>query len=124
MKHTVAMLDASTVFLMALDPKNATPKGLQTSAATPKSVETNDHPQLKAESIAGTSPNQVFDYGNYGNYVNYSAPAPGEILWETSPQSGTTYATTTGVGWHAGAYAYSYDGISGGFYDENNFAEF
>lgn len=135
MKHTVAMLDASTVFLRALDPKIATPKGLLVSETTPKSVDTNDATQLKAEPSTEASPVQfqAFEYNSFAqeagipNFGNYTAQGNNELSWESSPQSGTTYTTATVTGWHAGPYAYNFDGSSAGQafnYDENNFAEF
>lgn len=135
MKHTVAMLDASTVFLRALDPKIATPKGLQTLATTPKSVDANDAPQLKAEASSGPSPTQVFDYGSFvpdtvpQMYSSYNASASGgDLSWETSPGSATTtYATNAGVGWHPGPYSYDFNNMSGAQhynFDDNHFAEF
>lgn len=135
MKHTVAMLDASTVFLRALDPKIGTPKGLLVSATTPQSTDGTDHrqipgttasPQLtKSESheTGDFRSQSTFGYGvsggggadpipyDYGVVYNTVGSEQSQVSWDSSPQNMPTYATHPGSQWQQRSMPYQYQGF-------------
>lgn len=120
MNHTVAMLDASTVFLRALDPKIGTPKGLLVTASTPQSTDgtsearlsrdTNNETTLPSNRDTGEtefSHPASYNYGGGGNGGGGATPIPHDygmvyntanseqshLSWESSPQNMPTYLT-------------------------------